>query len=151
MDTERVKYSEAFYATLRRTVAIAVILGSILFGLYTLTAPAGNGRALNWFSWVVAVFWFSFGGHWVELFYLNWLRMKLPVNRAVETAVRLLVWYIGGCFLFAGMQYSSAALGNRCLLPFTWWFGGIFFIIAELAVHLILLLLKRRNFYSGEG
>lgn len=97
--------------------------------------------------------WPAFGGHWVELFFLNCLRPRLPAKRWVQIAARMATWFAGGCLLWAGMYLTAMAL-SRFHAPqrrLAWWVGGVAFIGIELVVHLVLQLRGRDNFYNGRG
>ena len=128
---------EAIRTTLARTVTIAVIGGALL-------ARWMVGLA----AWPVAallVFWISFGGHWVEVFFLNCVRPRLA-------GLRILVWFIGGIGLFFGMRITAMAFASHMYGRWPpWWTGGLAFIGIELAVHLALQLFGRPSFYNGRG
>ena len=67
--TEWQPYHEHLRLTLARTVTIALVAGAVLTN-----SSGGLGR------WPVAsalMLWPSFGGHWLELWFLNWLRPRL--------------------------------------------------------------------------
>ena len=88
----------------------------------------------------------------MELWFLNWLRPRLPAAHAVQAAARLAVWFSGGILLMAGMRMTSAAFTG--FGPTRWpalWVGGLVFIGVELTVHLLLLLRGRPNFFSGSA
>src|SRR3954452_5069358 len=57
------QYREPFSATIRRTVGIALAVGGIVAWRF--------GRFDAWPVMAALVLWFSFGGHWVELWFLN--------------------------------------------------------------------------------
>src|SRR3954470_10192135 len=95
-----------------------------------LIALAGGAALSFWWGgiarWPVAfliVLWFSLGGHFVELFFLNFLRPRLRAARPVQVAARLAVWFTGGTLLALGM-IATAALANANVargLALTWW------------------------------
>jgi hypothetical protein len=96
--------------------------------------------------------WPSFGGHWVDVWFLNWLRPRLSVARAVQVWARLGVWFVGGIGLALGMALTAIALNE--FVPARWpvlWFGGLAFIGIELVAHLALQLRGRPSFYNGRG
>lgn len=136
---------EPLRATLARTVAIAVIVGAVL-------AAGPHGGVRRWPLMTLLVLWPSFGGHWVELAYLNGLRPRLPAARALQAAARILVWFLGGIVLMFGMCLTATAFG---VLPPTrwpqWWLGGLAFIAIELIVHFMLQLRGKASFYSGRA
>ena len=129
---------EPFRSTLTRTVTIALIGGALL-------ARWMGGGLAGWVVGTLLVFWISFGGHWVEVFFLNYVRPRLP-------RIRILVWFIGGLCLVAGMRITAMAITPRRFERWPpWWVGGLAFIGIELAVHLALQLSGRPSFYNGRG
>jgi hypothetical protein len=137
-------YREPLGVTLVRTGVIALVVGAVL--------------ALRWGGlsrWPVAsllVLWPSFGGHWVEIAFLNWLRPRLPAARAVQVAARIGAWFVGGAVLAICMVLTAMALaGFRPARWPAWWVGGLAFIAVELVVHLVLQLRGRPCFYDGRG
>jgi hypothetical protein len=96
--------------------------------------------------------WPSFGGHWVEIWFLNWLRPRLPIARTAQTAARIVVWFVCGSALALGMGVTATALTgfSRPRWP-AWWLGGLAFIGVELVAHLFLQLRSRSSFYNGRG
>jgi hypothetical protein len=137
-------YREPFRTTLLRTIGIAVVVGGVLAWRY--------GSLYAWPLAALLVFWFSFGGHWVELWFLNWLRPRLPHSRVWQIAVRLAVWFVGGVGLGLGVGFTMRlfALTREGRSP-RWWVAGIVFIAVEFIAHLVLALIRRPNFYNGEG
>jgi hypothetical protein len=136
-------YREPLRTTLLRTGTIALVVGAAL-------APRFGGLA-PWPAAVLLVLWFSFGGHWVEVCFLNVLRPRLPAARPVQIAARLAVWFAGGVVLAAGMKLTAIALGAR---PANWpllYLGGLAFIAVEFIAHAALMLRRRPNVYDGHG
>jgi len=137
-------YREPLRATLVRTGTIALIVGAIW--------AAAVGRLAFWPVATVLALWISFGGHRVELFFLNGLRPRLPHSRAVQIAARIGVWFIGGIVLAVGMALTAKAVAApRPIRCPAWWVAGLAFIGVELAVHLALWLRGRPSFYDGRG
>jgi hypothetical protein len=100
----------------------------------------------------VVVLWPSFGGHWVAIWFLNWLRPRLSNARGVQVAARLGVWFLGGTGLAIGMRLTVMVLtGFRPRHWPTWWLGGLAFISVEVVAHLMLQLRGRPSFYNGRG
>src|SRR2546423_567133 len=76
--------------------------------------------------------WPALGGHFVELWFLNWLRPRLPAARPVQVAARLVVWFVGGGALAVGMVLTAAARGTFRPARWpgwwhAWWLGGLAF------------------------
>ena len=137
-------YREPLRATLLRTGIIALVVGAVM-------ARRWGGLA-GWPTASLLMLWPSFGGHWVELWFLNWWRPRLSIARAVQVAARVGAWFVGGAGLAMGMHLTAKALaGFRPARWPAWWVGGGSFIAIELVVHLVLQLRGRPSFYNGRG
>jgi hypothetical protein len=133
-------FHEPITRTLARTFGIAVVVG----GVYALTSPAG---VAGWLAAAVTMTWPSFGGHWVELWFINWLSPRLP-DGPVQSIARLLTWFVGGSVLAVGMALTARTLGvPGPLSRLEWWAGGLGFVGLELIVHLGLLSRGAPSFY----
>jgi hypothetical protein len=144
MPSEFEPYRERLSFTLLRTIAIALVVGAAI--------ARWSGGWARWPLASLVAFWPSFGGHWVEIFFLNGLRPRLSTNRAVQIVTRLGVWFVGGTGLTLGMALTALELGGRQRVPWTaCWLGGLAFIGIELVAHLVLQLLGRPSFYNGRG
>lgn len=136
-------YREPLRATLLRTVAIALVAGAVL--------------ARSWGGWgrlplaTLLVLWPSFGGHWVEIWFLNWLRPRISAARGTQVVARLAVWFIGGTAIALGMALTAMSLGVGPARWPAWWLGGLAFIGIELVAHLALQLRGRPSFYDTRG
>ena len=138
-------HREPLHTTLARTIVIAVVLGAVLVRWW------GGGLA-RWTTATLLILWFSLGGHWVELWFLNWLRPRLSSARAAQIGARVAIWFVGGCVLALGMDLTAMALtGFRPAQWPAWWLGGLAFIGLELVVHLVLQLRGQPSFYNGRG
>jgi hypothetical protein len=137
-------FREPLRATLTRTIGIALVGGAIL---------SRRWGGLAWWPMAsVVMLWPTVGGHVVELWYLNWLRPRLPRHRGVQAAARVTTWFLGGVVLWFAMQLTVAMITGSPLAPRTpWWAGGIALIGIEVVAHLVLRLLGRRSFYDGRG
>jgi hypothetical protein len=136
-------YREPLRTTLLRTGAIALVIAVAL----------SRGRVNRLPIATLLALWPAFGGHWLELFFLNYLRPRLSTTRTIRIAARILVWFLGGVVLTLGMQLTAMALtraGWPARSP-AWWIGGIGFIGVELITHLALQLRGFPNFYNGRG
>ena len=143
--TEWLRFDEPLRVTLLRTVGIAVIVGTIV------TLVWGGGLA-RWAITTTLILWPSFGGHWLELWFLNWLRPRLSAARRVQIAARLVVWFIGGIGLALGVWLTARILiGPRRMAWAMWWVAGFVFIGIELVAHLGLQRRGRPSFFNGRG
>jgi hypothetical protein len=130
--------------TLIRNGTIAIVLGAVVARFW--------GGLPRWPLAALLALWPSLGGHWVEVWYLNWLRPRLSAARGVQIAARVAVWFVGGIGLALGMGLTAMALTRYgpVHLP-AWWLAGLAFICLELVVHFILHLRGRPSFYNGCG
>ena len=137
-------YREPFHTTLSRTGTIALVGGAVL-------ARSWGGLA-NWPMATLLMLWPSFGGHWVDLWFLNWLRPRLSSARGVQVGARIAVWFVGGTGLALGAYLTAMTLvGFRPARWPGWWLVGLGFIGVELVAHLALQLRGRPSFYNGRG
>jgi hypothetical protein len=144
MTSQFLPYREPLRVTALRTVTIAIVAGGVIATL--------RGGLARWPIATLLVLWPSFGGHWVEVFFLNWLRPRLPVGRGMRAAARIAVWFAGGVVLYAGVRVTAMALaGFRPARWPAWWVGGVGFIGVELVTHLVLQLRGRPSCFNGRG
>src|ERR1043166_6548516 len=144
MSADWQSYREPLRVTVVRTGLVALALGGVLARWW--------GSVQLWPAASILALWFSFGGHWVELGFLNWLRPRLPARRDVQMGARLGVWFIGGVLLALGMSATASVLRGLPLQgALRWWFGGLAFIGLELVVHFLTFLRGRPSFYNGRG
>ena len=137
------RFEEPFRRTLARNVTIACAVGVVL-------AFLRRNLALLLPMTILAM-WFSLGGHYVELAFLNGVRRRFPRRRLTQTVVRLLVWCCGGAVLYACMAVTARVLPIHVLPLRPWWFGSVLFNGVELAVHAVLATRGLPNFYNGQG
>src|SRR5437016_11925087 len=69
-------FREPLGATLARTGAIAVVLGAVLAGWRAAAGWRGGGGLARWRVATGLMLWPALGGHFVELWFLNWLRPR---------------------------------------------------------------------------
>lgn len=137
-------YREPLRATILRTGTIAIAGGAVLALFW--------GGLRHWPVAILLVLWPSFGGHWVEVWFLNRLRPRLSFARGVQVAARLGVWFVGGVGLAIGMGLTARAFtGFRPAHWPAWWVAGFAFIGIELVAHLILEWRGCPSFYNGRG
>jgi hypothetical protein len=137
-------YRERVWVTIARTFAIAIVLAA-------LTSRWMGGGMAGFAKQTVIMLWPALGGHFVEIFFLNWLRPRLAPDRGVQMAMRLLVWFICGTILALCMGATAVAFGRHPPFSRLLAFGGVAFIFVELIAHLFLQLRGRPSFYNGRG
>jgi hypothetical protein len=127
-----------------RTGLIAIVVGAVLARFW--------GGLARWPAATLLVLWPSFGGHWVEIWFLNCLRPRLSAARGLQIAARVGMWFVAGIGLAIGMGLTAVALtGFRPARWPAWWIAGLAFVGIELAAHLVLQLRGRPSFYNGRG
>jgi hypothetical protein len=136
-------YREPLRRTILRTGLIALAIGAALARF--------QGGLARWPVASLAALWPSFGGHWLEVWFLNWLRPRLSPARPVQVAARLGVWFAGGVVFGVCMAWTLSAAGFRPRHWPVWWMAGLAFIGIELGAHLALQLSGRPSFYNGRG
>lgn len=140
-------YREPLRRTLVRTILIAIVAGTVVAAWADHSA-----RPIRWPVAVVLVLWVSLGGHWLELWYLDWLRPRLPAARTVQRVARLGTWFLGGCGLGVAMVLTARVLGGIGVTDWpAWWLAGVVFIGVELIAHAVLHARGRPSFFTGRG
>ncbi len=137
-------YREPLRVTLIRTVSIALVAGALV---------ALRARALGlWPVFSLLMLWPAFGGHWIDLLFLNGLRPRLPSSRVVQRLTRIAVWFAGGVVLAIGVRLTGRLLLEHPRLAWlTWATAGVLFVGVELVAHAGLHLRGRPSFYNGLG
>jgi uncharacterized membrane protein len=119
---------EPLSTTVLRTFSVAALVATII-SIRTQTASI-------WTAQFCVVLWVSFGGHWLELFYINTLKKKLP---KIDWPFRLVFWFACGVLLSFPMNLTRDMMeGNLSDKP-EWWAFGLGFIAVELLVHALFL------------
>jgi hypothetical protein len=139
-------FREPLRRTLTRTVSIALVAGGVF--------AFRHGGLARWPAASAVALWPSLGGHWLELWFLNWLRPRLADRRAAQVAARLATWFAGGVALAAGMWLTAVALPGLRPPRAAWWFAGVAglaFVGVELAAHLAVQLRWQPSFFNGRG
>ena len=134
-------YHEPLHVTLLRTGLLGLVVG--------VAAARLQGRPRLWPEWTAFALWFTFGGHWVELLFLNWVRPRLASARGAQIAGRLGVWLVGGTVLLAGARLTVPLLSSYAIRLPSWWLGGPIFLCLELLAHALPALRGRASFFNG--
>ena len=86
------RFEEPLWKTLVRNVGIAAAVGAVLALSRRRLSSAG--------LFTILALWFTLGGHYIEVLFLNVVRGQLPKTRRTQVIARLAVWFVGGCVLF---------------------------------------------------
>lgn len=137
-------HREPWRETLRRNLAIAVVGGGVVSLL--------RGGVQAWPTVTVLMLWPAFGGHFLEIWFLNRLRLVLPRDRGTQLAARLGLWFAGGIAVFNAAALTAWALRRPFVVPqLPWWGAGLGFIAVELIAHAGLAARGRPSVYDGTG
>jgi len=137
-------YREPLRVTLTRTISIAIVAGAVV--------ASRSGGVRRWPLLSLLMLWPAFGGHWIDLAFLNWLRPTLPASRLVQVSARIAVWFVGGMVLALGARLTATLLAEHQPLAWlTWATAGTVFVAIELVAHAALQLRGRPSFYNGLG
>ena len=137
-------YHEPARSVIARTFTIAALAG-VAFALR-------GGLARFPLGFAIAL-WPALGGHFVEVWFLNWLRPRIPAAHRIQVAARVLVWFAAGVLFALAMQATLAVMtGVNPRRWVAWWIAGLAFIGIELLAHAMMLRLRgRASFYDGAG
>ena len=92
-------YKERLRTVVLRNGVIAIVLGALVARLW--------GGLARWPLTTLLMLWPSFGGHWLEVWFLNWLRPQLATASPVYGT-----WRANGCSRW-GMVPCGWRLCNR--------------------------------------
>ncbi len=133
--------TEPARATIMRNGTIALCMGAIL---------ALATRRPSIFPQMAAVaLWPSFGGHFVEIFFLNHLAPRMPDSDLPLRSARLALWFVAGIAIAYCMQWTSVLLGGPGRIRPAWWLAGLLFIGLELIANALLWSSGRPNFFTA--
>jgi hypothetical protein len=99
---------------------------------------------------IVLALWPSFGGHWVDLAYLRWVRPRVA-DRRLRVVARIATWAPGGVMLAVGMLATADLFSVNMPRWPGWWLGAAALIGIELVAHLGLQARGAPSFYNGRG
>jgi len=137
-------FHEPIRVTLTRTVGIATVAAAI--------AALWAGGFRHWPGLAVLMLWPAFGGHWVDVFFLNVLRPNLPPTPLVQRGARLATWFVAGVVLALGARLTAGLIFAHLSMGWlTWPRAGLGFVGVELVTHAALHRRGRASFYDGLG
>ena len=134
-------FREPIGRTLARNISIAVVVGAAL--------AFWKHNVGLWAPFSALAIWFSLGGHYVEVVFLNGIRPRIPGARLTQLLARLAAWFAGGAILYVFMAATARVLLTHAPRLGLWWLGGLFLIGVELVAHAVLALRGSSSFYNG--
>ena len=142
------KNTETFIQTLKRTIITTTIICIILFLLKTFPSDGRSNFVLFGTIWSV-VFCIVFGGHWLELLFINYIKFSLPKNIFVLYFVRICYWFLSSIPLFALASLTNNLLSNKTRHLGNWWTFGFLYIGIQLVMYAIMQIRLKKSFYNG--
>lgn len=142
------KNTEGALQTIFRTAITAAIIAAILTFTHVFAVSAMSAPALLGVIWLM-VYCIVYGGHWLEVLFINQIKFMLPPNKAVIYFSRIVYWFLNGIPLFMLANWVGNAFTNHDLNLGRWWTFGLAYIAIELFMHLIMQLRYRKSYYNG--
>ncbi len=96
-----------------------------------------------------AIFCIVFGGHWLELFFVNYLKFVLPQNIFLLYIVRIGYWFLCSIPLFLLASFVIQLLTNDQKQLGHWWAFGFLYIGIEMLMYGIMQVRSKKSFYNG--
>ena len=142
------KNTESFVETVKRTIITTTIIAIIInwSGIF----PSGEKSKLAVFGmiWLV-VFCIVFGGHWLELLFINHIKFVLPKNILFLYFVRICYWFLCSIPLFVLATLVNNLLSHRTGHLGGWWAFGFLYIGIQLLMYAIMHTRLKKSFYNG--
>lgn len=142
------KNTEPFIQTVIRTILTATIIAVVLYLLHVFPADGKSKITLFEMIWAV-VFCIVFGGHWLELLFINYLKFALPKNILLLYAIRIVYWFLCSIPLFIAADFAAGLFPNGPSHLGHWWVFGFFYIGIELFMYAIMQIRYKKSFYNG--
>jgi hypothetical protein len=98
--------------------------------------------------WLV-IFCIYFGGHWLELLFVNRIKFMLPKNLLFLYFVRICYWFLSAIILLALASVVYNLLSNRKGPLVEWWIFGLIYIGIQLVMNAIMHMRSKKSFYNG--
>ena len=141
------KYTESFIQTVLRTMLTTTIIAVILYWLHVF--PAGEISELTLFEMIWSVvFCIVFGGHWLELLYINSIKFALPKNILLLYFARIAYWFLCAIPLFFLANLVTNLFPYNALHLVRWWAFGVFYIGIQMFMHALMQLRFKKSFYN---
>jgi hypothetical protein len=143
MTTPIQPFSEPWHKTAARAGLLALAIG---LGVGAVRHRPGLILPVTLFA-----LWFTLGGHFLEVFFLNHLRRYLGPATRIQLPVRLLYWFVGGSLIYGAALVTMWVLPQLHLPDAPWWLVGLAFLAMELLMHGLMAMRSKGSAYSGRG
>ena len=139
------KNTESLAQTVKRTIITTTIVALILTLSGIFPSHEKSKAAIFGVVWLAA-FCIVFGGHWLELLFINEIKFKLPKNMLLIYFVRLGYWFICSIPLYILANWVVSFFSNKTK---PWWTFGFVYIGIQLLIHAIMHMRLKKSFYNG--
>ncbi|MDB5124570.1 MAG: hypothetical protein JWP94_2699 [Mucilaginibacter sp.] len=142
------KNTEPFVQTAIRAILTTTIIAVILSWLHIF--PSGDKSKLTLFEmiWLI-VFCIVFGGHWLELVFINQVKFALPKNIVLLYFIRIGYWFLCSIPLFFIANLINDLFSHKTEQLGHWWAFGFFYNGIQLLMHAIMHIRFKKSFYNG--
>ncbi len=142
------KFPESFIKTVIRAIVTTTIIAIILYWVHVF--PTGDKSKLTLFEMIWSiVFCIVFGGHWLELLFINYIKFALPKNILLLYFIRIAYWFLCAIPLFFIADFINTLFSHKTSHLGQWWTFGFFYIGIELLMHGIMQIRAKKSFYNG--
>lgn len=142
------KYKESFIQTIVRTIITSAIIALILNWLHVFHSAEKSKILLFEIIWLV-VFCIVFGGHWLELLFINRIKFALPKSKLLLIVSRIVFWYLCSIPLFFCGNFIIDLFSQKTAHLGQLWIFGFCFIGIELFMHALMQIRNKKSFYNG--
>ena len=142
------KNTEPFIQTVKRTVITTTIIAIILFLCRVFPTAGKSSLVVFGTIWSVA-FCIVFGGHWLELLFINHIKFSLPKNMLLLYFIRICYWFVCSIPLFVLAVLVNNLFSHRAANFDHWWAFGFIYIGIQLLMYAIMHARLKKSFYNG--
>jgi len=142
------KYPESFFQTVKRTIITTTVI-AIALTLSGIFPTGGKSKpVLFGMIWLIA-FCIVFGGHWLELVFINYLKFVLPKHILLVYFLRIVYWFLCSIPLFIIANLVANLFSHNTQHLGRWWAFGLIYIGIQLLMHSIMHIRLKKSFYNG--
>ena len=142
------KNKEQPLKTIIRTVITTTVITAILMFAHIFPGVVIGKIFVVSTLWLM-IFCIVYGGHWLELVFINKVKFMLPLNKGLFYFTRIAFWFLSSIPLFFLAKFVGNSLTYYVFHLGTWWAFGFFYIGIELFMHAAMHLRLKKSFYNG--
>lgn len=142
------KYSEPFLKVVLRTLVTSAVIALILTFARVFPYQGMGKTAVFGLIWLM-LFCVVFGGHWLEVLFINYLKDMLPQNILLLYFARIAYWILCSVPLFILANFAANSLTSHGMHLGNWESFGLVYIGIELIMHTFMYFRWKKSFYNG--